>query len=71
MRTVKLGVETLQLCVPDESGLVQVRGPQVFAGYLIRRKMPGHRLTTGGLVRAMLGTCPGKAISYSPDGRRT
>ena len=33
-RIVRLGTERLELCAPGESGVVQVKGPQVFPGYL-------------------------------------
>lgn len=42
-RIVKLGTGD-ELCGPDESGLVQVRGPQVFAGYVD----PAHDVGTLG-----------------------
>lgn len=42
-RIVRLGTEE-ELCVPGESGVVQVRGPQVFRGYVD----PAHNLGTLG-----------------------
>lgn len=60
MRTVKLGVETLQLCVPDESGLVQVRGPQVFAGYLDPAQNAGTLSDDGWLSTGDVGYLSGE-----------
>ncbi|MBW8639188.1 AMP-binding protein [Hoeflea sp. WL0058] len=41
-RIVSLDTEEVHICVPGESGLVQVRGPQVFPGYVD----PAHNIGT-------------------------
>lgn len=58
-RIVRLGVETLQLCVPGESGLVQVRGPQVFVGYLDPTQNAGTLSDDGWLSTGDVGYLPG------------
>jgi len=58
-RIVRLGVATPQLCELDESGLVQVRGPQVFAGYLDPAQNAGTLSDDGWLSTGDVGYLTG------------
>jgi fatty-acyl-CoA synthase len=54
-RIVRPGVAGIENCSPDETGLVQVRGPQVFPGYVDRAHDIGTLSVDGWLTTGDLG----------------